>query len=196
MRDRLPLLLSATALVVAVFGSTPLGNAAYQALAPGSVGTPQLKRGSVTTPKLAAGSVTQGKLAGDAVGSAQVRDGSLLATDFAAGQLPAGAKGDKGDKGDRGEKGDKVTTLVAEIKADGSITRADGVTAVTHPGTGFYQVVFDKDVSKCTPVATEIDVANAWATVTHDFANANAIRVFTYSTVGSFSGAFALLVVC
>ena len=34
MRERLPLILSATALIVAVFGSTPLGEAAYNAVVP------------------------------------------------------------------------------------------------------------------------------------------------------------------
>jgi Poxvirus D5 protein-like len=41
----------------------------------------------------------------NAVSSAKVADGSLLAGDFAAGQLPAGPKGDKGDKGDTGAEG-------------------------------------------------------------------------------------------
>jgi len=100
MRDRLPLILSTTALLVAVFGSTPLGEAAYNAIAPNSIGANELRNGAVTN----------AKLRGDAVTSGKVLNGSLKAIDFKAGQLPAGAKGEKGDrgpKGDKGAKGDK-----------------------------------------------------------------------------------------
>lgn len=100
MRDRLPLVLSATALLVAVFGTTPLGQAAYDAVVPNnSVGSAQLRNGAVT----------EAKLRGDAVTSGKVKNRSLKAIDFAAGQIPpgpAGPKGDKGEKGDRGSKGD------------------------------------------------------------------------------------------
>jgi len=97
MRDRLPLILSATALIVSVFGATPLGEAAYNAVAPNSVGPNQIRNGAVTNPKLRGDSVTSGK----------VLNGSLRAIDFKAGQLPAGAKGDKGERGEKGDKGAK-----------------------------------------------------------------------------------------
>jgi hypothetical protein len=93
MRDRLPLVISITALLVAVLGATPLGKAAYNAAIPrNSVGTLQLKRNAVTSSKLAPNTVRTG----------QVVDGSLLTTDFKPGQIPQGPKGDKGDKGDAG----------------------------------------------------------------------------------------------
>ena len=80
--------LAATALVVAVFGSTPLGHAAGNLIVPrNSVGTAQLKGGAVTGLK--------------------VKDGSLASADFAAGQLPAGPKGDRGDPGPTGATGPK-----------------------------------------------------------------------------------------
>jgi hypothetical protein len=73
--------ISLTALVVAVFGSTPIGQAAWnQVVPPNSVGTPQLKTRAVTAPKLAP----------NAVRSVHVLDGSLLASDFKAGQLSEG----------------------------------------------------------------------------------------------------------
>jgi hypothetical protein len=106
MRDRLPLILSITALVVAVLGVTPLGEAAYDALAPRSVGTAQLKNNSITAAKLRKGSVTNAKLRGDSVTSGKVKNRSLRAIDFKLGQLPAGPPGPKGDKGERGDKGD------------------------------------------------------------------------------------------
>jgi hypothetical protein len=96
MRDRLPLIFSTTALLVAVLGATPLGEAAYNQVVPrNSVGTLQLKRNAVTSSKLAPNTVRTG----------QVVNASLLADDFKPGQLPAGPKGDKGNKGDKGDRG-------------------------------------------------------------------------------------------
>src|SRR6266511_3084334 len=81
-----PTILASTALAVALFGSTPPGHAAGKLILPrNSVGAAQLKASAVTGFK--------------------VKDGSLAAADFAAGQLPAGPKGDKGDKGDAGPAG-------------------------------------------------------------------------------------------
>ncbi|MEP6909555.1 MAG: hypothetical protein ABI896_03885 [Actinomycetota bacterium] len=61
-----------------------LGGTSYAAvaLAPNSVGTKQLKKNAVI--------------------SSKVKNRSLLARDFKAGQLPRGAQGPKGDKGDPG----------------------------------------------------------------------------------------------
>ena len=86
-----PTVIAITALVISVFGATPLGHAAGRLILPkASVGSVQLKAGAVTGLK--------------------VKDGTLQAADFAAGQLPAGPQGEKGDpgpKGDPGEKGEK-----------------------------------------------------------------------------------------
>ncbi len=98
MRDRLPIILSTTALLVALFGATPLGEAAYNAVVPkNSVGAQQLRKGAVTN----------AKLRGDAVTSGKVKNRSLKAIDFKLGQLPAGPPGPQGDKGSKGDKGDK-----------------------------------------------------------------------------------------
>ena len=96
MKQHIPVVLSATALVVAVMGATPVGEAARSLVIPkSSVGTPQLKTGAVTKSKLKNGAVT----------SQKVLNGSLLTEDFKAGQLPAGQKGDKGDPGPSGPPG-------------------------------------------------------------------------------------------
>jgi hypothetical protein len=76
------MLVACLALVVA------LGGTSYAALVNvplNSVGTAQLKANAVV--------------------SSKVKDGSLLATDFKAGQLPAGPPGQKGDTGDPGPPG-------------------------------------------------------------------------------------------
>ena len=59
-----------------------------------SVGTPQLKRNAVKPAKLAP----------NAVRTAHVLNGSLLATDFKPGQLPQGPKGERGTEENRGTK--------------------------------------------------------------------------------------------
>jgi hypothetical protein len=67
-----------------LFALTWAGYAAGM-LGPNTVGTKQLKKNAVI--------------------SSKVKNRSLLAADFKAGQLPAGPKGDKGDKGDPGAPG-------------------------------------------------------------------------------------------
>jgi hypothetical protein len=91
LKSKAPTILSAAALAVAAFGSTPLGHAAGSlVVGKNSVGTAQLKKDAVTGPK--------------------VKNGSLTTADFKAGTLqpgPAGPKGDTGPKGDPGASGAK-----------------------------------------------------------------------------------------
>jgi hypothetical protein len=88
--NRLPLVLSATALAVALLGVTPLGEAAGDAVA-----EVVLPRASVGTAELRDGSVT----------AAKVKDGSLLARDFKPGQAPRGPVGQRGKQGPTGPQG-------------------------------------------------------------------------------------------
>jgi hypothetical protein len=86
MRGRLPLVLSSVALVVAVFGSTPLGSAARALVIPrASVGNVQLKNNAVT--------------------SVKVRNHSLRAIDFKRNSLPRGPQGPAGPAGAAGPQG-------------------------------------------------------------------------------------------
>jgi hypothetical protein len=87
LKTKLNTIIAITALVVAVFGTTPLGHAAGKLVLPkASVGAGQLKPNAVTGVK--------------------VKDGTLTAAKFKAGQLPAGPQGPKGDPGSPGAKGD------------------------------------------------------------------------------------------
>ena len=95
IRKSLPspaMIVACAALVIA------LGDVSYAAavLPESSVGTVQLKKKAVTASKLRANSVN----------GLKVKDGSLAATDFKAGQLPAGPQGPKGEPGAQGPKGD------------------------------------------------------------------------------------------
>ena len=108
MQARVHSALSVCALVVAVLGWTPLGEAAREAVfPPNSVGTLELRDNAVVTAKIRNGSITGLDVQKRTLTGAHVKPGTLVASSFRAGQLPAGPKGDKGDKGDKGQKGDK-----------------------------------------------------------------------------------------
>ena len=116
MSSRLALAMSASALVVALLGSTPLGHAVASQVPRNSVGPLQLKRNAVGPAKVAP----------NAIRTKHVLDGSLLTADFKPGQIPQGPKGDKGEKGDRGAPGPsgisarEVVTAMSTISSDTS----------------------------------------------------------------------------
>jgi hypothetical protein len=116
-KSRITPIIAVTALVVAVFGATPLGQAASRLVLPkNSVGAAQIKKSAVAGKKLAKNSVT----------SAKVKDGSLLAADFKVGQLPAGPKGATGPRGlqgiqgIQGEKGSPGTSSFTQLSDSSS----------------------------------------------------------------------------
>ena len=80
-----PTILAATALVVAALGATPLGHAA------GKSSCRQTPSARSSSEELRHG--------------LKVKNGTLTAADFAAGQLPAGPQGLTGAKGDAGPQG-------------------------------------------------------------------------------------------
>jgi hypothetical protein len=80
------------ALVISLSGT---GVAAVSQLGRNSVGTPQLKDGAVTNTKVR----------NNAINSAKVAARSLLRSDFAPGQLPAGPIGPQGPAGPQGATG-------------------------------------------------------------------------------------------
>jgi Collagen triple helix repeat (20 copies) len=130
MKKRLPLLLSATALVVAVFGSTPLGHAAGRVL---SKVPPLAQRANYA------------KNAGTAKNALALEGhkASAFAQLDATGKLPAslgavgpqGPKGDKGDKGDKGPKGDKGSKGDKGDKGDPGPASIPGYEVVQGPTT-------------------------------------------------------------
>jgi hypothetical protein len=79
--------------------------ALFVALASGAYAAATLPSNSVGAAQLQHGAVTGAKLHRNAVTSIKVKDHSLLAKDFAAGQLPAGATGPAGADGAPGAKG-------------------------------------------------------------------------------------------
>jgi hypothetical protein len=71
----------------------------------GMAAATQLGRNTVGTPQLRDGAVTNAKLRNNAVNSAKVAARSLLRSDFAPGQLPAGPVGPQGPAGPAGATG-------------------------------------------------------------------------------------------
>jgi hypothetical protein len=127
------------ALIVAVFGSTPVGEAAWNQVLPrNSVGTKQLKRNAVKPSKLAP----------NAVRSGHVLNGSLLAADFKSGQLPQGPEGPKGDPGA------PATRLWAYVSATGTLRGGGGVVATSRQSTGNFTVTFNQSVANCAATAS------------------------------------------
>jgi hypothetical protein len=108
MSSRLALAMSASALAVAVLGSTPLGHAIVSNVPRNSVGPLQLKRNAVGPQKIAPNAIRTG----------HVLNGSLLADDFKAGQIPAGPAGPAGAAGPPGVSQRQVVT--AETASDSS----------------------------------------------------------------------------
>jgi hypothetical protein len=111
--------------------------AATEMLPRNSVGTKQLKRETVTPAKLSAAA-------------------KLTLTGPKGATGPQGPKGETGTKGDKGEQGAPATDLWAfvDTSAPDFIKRGSGAVGATLGETGVYRVIFDRDVSACTWVAT------------------------------------------
>ena len=89
MRDKTPTIIATTALVVAVLGATPVGQAAGKfVLGKNTVGTAQLKRNAVTGKKIADNAVTTPKVKDDSLTGADVLESSL-------GKVPSAASADQ-----------------------------------------------------------------------------------------------------
>jgi hypothetical protein len=69
-----------------------------------------LPRNSVTSTQIKRGTIVGSDIHANAVTGAKVKDRSLKASDFASGQLPAGAKGDAGPQGPQGPQGSRGDT--------------------------------------------------------------------------------------
>jgi len=151
VRQRIPrpspaLVVASLALLVALSGTSI---AAVSQLVPrNSVGTAQLQRNAVTPRKIAP----------NAVRTAHVLNGSLLAADFKTGQIPAGpqgAQGPPGPAGPQGPAGAPATTLWAEVNEAGTLVSGSGATGATRTATGFYEVTFNRETQSCVPQVTQ-----------------------------------------
>jgi hypothetical protein len=97
--------------------------------------------GAYAAVKLPRASVGSRQIQHNAVTSSKVKDHSLLARDFRAGQLPAGPKGDTGAQGAPGTPGAPGASLAfAHVNSDGSLIpgASSGISSATKTHTGEY----------------------------------------------------------
>jgi hypothetical protein len=81
--------------------------ALFVALGGTSYAVATLGKNSVKSENIGKEQVKASDIAKNAITSPKVKDGSLLATDFKAGQLPAGPRGAQGDRGQQGPQGQR-----------------------------------------------------------------------------------------
>ena len=150
-RSKITTVAAFTALAVAVLGATPVGHAAGRlVLGKGSVGTPQLKKNAVT--------------------SAKVKNGTLLAVDFKQGQLPAGPQGPQGAKGDQGPKGDSGVAHLHVVNRQGpwadvpvgAIMTASAHCQANEVATGGGPVAMDPNMVLMSSNAAEVPTPTSW----------------------------------
>ena len=111
------MIVACLALLVALGGTSM---AAATQIARNSVGTPQLRDAAVSNPKIK----------NNAVNSAKVANKSLLRSDFAPGQLPAGPTGPQGPAGPTGAAGAAGPAgVIGAITVRTSSVGVDGGTA-------------------------------------------------------------------
>ena len=176
MHARLTTALSSAALLVAVLGSTPVGQAAGRMILPSnSVGTAQLKPAAVTGTK--------------------IKNGTLTAAKFAAGQIPAGPQGDKGDSGAagpvgplgaKGYKGDPgATTVTRRVGFGGNAAAGESSVAIAHCLAGETRVGGGASETFASPgkpsVVTDVpnDGGNWYVEIRNDGAGGN-VQAYAY----------------
>jgi hypothetical protein len=133
---------------------------------------------AVTLPR---NSVGGEQIKANAVGSGDIKDGTLKRRDFAPGAVPAGTPGPKGEAGQHGapggpgEKGEKgaAGTSRAFAFVDTDCSGAGGACALTH-ARNIVGVRRESTANYCVKPAPGIDAATSGAAVGVDFYNTNA----------------------
>jgi hypothetical protein len=148
------------ALVIAVGGGSAWAaqkirtrNIAYHAVTASKV-----NYNAITAAKVKNGSLSGRELRDSSVTTEDIRNGTLRSEDFGADQLP---------KGDKGDKGDPATSLHGTVSATGVLTFGSGVTSVVPGADGVYAVTFDRDVSRCSVVATVANTGGGTVSAAH-----------------------------
>jgi hypothetical protein len=126
----------------------------------------ELEKNQVKSKHIGAGQVKNSDLGNQSVTSPKVADGSLLDDDFAAGQLPQGARGPEGAQGPQGVEGPPGSPGQITAAAEGAsgratstgVSRARNVTSFRSPSIGVY----------CVDPVPGIDIANAVVLATPD----------------------------
>jgi hypothetical protein len=180
--SKISIALAATALLVSVLFATPLGQAASRLVLPkNSVGSAQIKKNAVTGPK--------------------VKNGSLLAADFKAGQLPRGPQGPKGDPGPQGPKGDPGAQGQKGDAGATKVTKRNGTPgAEAAPGdfsTSFASCLAGETLigggasnstagfGKATVTASSPAGTGTWAAVVRNDSQTGTVQAYAYALCAS-----------
>jgi hypothetical protein len=211
-RRRLPLALAVAAVVIAVLGQTPVGEAARNvvayALNAGKVDgisasrTPRPGHLLALGPdaKFTASALPPGPQGPPGPPGVQGPEGPAGPQ---GPEGPPGAPGAQGPPGERGPQGEPATKLFAVVDSESAYVRGSGVVEVTQIATGTFDVVFNQDVSACAYLAT-LGVADATAPppkgqigVAGSPASSNAVRVEVQTSTGTAANRpFHLAVLC
>jgi hypothetical protein len=114
-----------------------------------SVGAKQIKRNGVGSAEIKRNAVTSSEIRSNAITSSKVRNASLLAADFAAGQLP------KGDTGSQGPAGPGARWVLVRGSDGGVLATNDtSISVIRDAGGGFYFVNFGSSVLNKLILAT------------------------------------------
>jgi hypothetical protein len=180
VRRRLPLILSATALLVSLFGATPLGNAAEKALR----SVPPFAKKAAYADK-AGLALNANRLNGHKSSTTPVAGNiPVLGPD---GKLPASI----GAVGPPGQSATKLWAVVHTDGANASLIRGSGATAATQGGgPGYVNVTFNQNVSSCAYLVTtgldNFDLpARGGATADRDPADPSKVYVQTFDMTGT-----------
>lgn len=131
---------------VALFAA--LGGTSYAALSANSVTTRTIVNGTIRNEDFKDGTLRGNEFKRDSLGGGAIKeqslDGSLIPTVNAA---------RRADAATAAASADGLARQVV-VGADGARSNDRGVVSVTKTATGRYQVIFDRDVAACVPVAT------------------------------------------
>ena len=137
MKNRLPLILSATALVVALLGATPLGEAARNAVPLALFAQNAAKVNSIKA-------------------SRKPRPGQLLPLGangkFPDSVVPEGPRGPQGERGPQGPAGPATTNLFAVVNPDGTIYKQSSLVGSQRLEAGVYQLTFNRSLDDCSVI--------------------------------------------
>jgi len=145
--------------------------ALFIALGGTSYAVSTLGKNSVKSENIGKEQVKASDIAKNAVTSPKVKNGSLLATDFKAGQLPAGPQGSKGDRGPQGPQGPRgpqgpVGISGMEKVSAGSVENSvSPKTIVANCGTGKSAVSASYDIVGAKEGVSPNGLANVIADV-------------------------------
>ena len=189
---RLPVTLSAAALVVSLLGATPLGHAAGRALATIPPLAKRARLANVATNALRLNGHRASPVGGPGTIPVLNAAGKLPASVGAVGPQgpagPVGPAGPQGAKGDKGDPGAAASKSFALVKPDGSLGAGTGVASTGKDTTaGGYQIKFNSDVTFCAVLATPgLPDHTATAQVNAFGRGGDTVRVVVKDRLGNF----------